>query len=70
MIKANLRRQIEMEEDRKAVRGFRGGGVVCIFAHFRCRNFVVILWGQDLQTHNHSATDRQTAAATERLNQG
>lgn len=32
MIKANLRRQIEMEEDRKAVRGFLGGGVY-VFLH-------------------------------------
>lgn len=30
---------------------------------------MVILWCQDLQTYIHSATDRQTAAATERMNQ-
>lgn len=63
MIKANLRRQIEIEEDRKAVRKVWGG---CLYF---CAFPLQELWRQDLQTCIHSVTDRQTAAATERMNQ-
>lgn len=58
MIKANLRRQIEMEEDRKAVRRFLGGGCLyfCTFPlQELCGNFM----GSG-PTNTHSFSHRPT----------